>query len=182
MEQPLLSALYSLISSSALSDLISQLLLYSRVLGNILCRVAGQVGWAESGTKRPADTWFVSAGLVSGFIGFRSFQFSYIINISLIILEFSVNGQDGYQCPDSGHPHFYEEDMIGFGNFGMCVNALTRAILISTLPLWNRLFKPLSGLVSARIFQNILKNSPNKAQKWADGKLYFSSTIFIGIL
>ena len=51
MEQPLLSALYSLISPSALSDLISQLLLYSRVLGNILYRVAGQVGWAESGTR-----------------------------------------------------------------------------------------------------------------------------------
>ena len=59
-----------------------------------------------------------------------------------------------------------------------CVNALSRAILISTLPLWNRLFKPLSGLVSARIFQNILKNSPDRGQKWAEGKLYFSEYNF----
>ena len=62
------------------------------------------------------------------------------------------------------------------------VNALTRAILISTLPLWNRLFKPLSGPVSARIFQNILKNSPDRGQKWAEGKLYFSEYNLQGIL
>ena len=58
------------------------------------------------------------------------------------------------------------------------LNALTRAILISTLPLWNRLFKPLSGPVSARIFQNILKNSPDRGQNWAEGKLYFSEYNF----
>ena len=60
----------------------------------------------------------------------------------------------------------------------MCVNALNRAILISTLPSWNQLFKPLSGLVSAGIFQNILIIILNRGQKWAGGKLYFFSTIF----
>ena len=102
------------------------------------------------------------------------------------------------QCPISGHPHFYTSAwsrmtqplpacvnaltraiLISTGmneiqeNLTEGVNALTRAILISTLPLWSRLFKPLSGLVSARIFQNTLKNSPNRGQKWAEGKLYF---------
>ena len=86
------------------------------------------------------------------------------------------------QCPNSGHPHFYKDDDSGFHTDVECVNALTRAFLISTLPLWNRLFKPLSGLVSARIFQNILKNSPNRGQKWAEGKLYFLSSILQGIL
>ena len=57
------------------------------------------------------------------------------------------------------------------------INAPSRASLISTLPLWNRLFEPLSGPVSARIFQNILTISQNRGQKWADSKLYFLSTI-----
>ena len=78
------------------------------------------------------------------------------------------------QCPISGHPHFYTSAWSRMTQpLPACVNALTRAILISTLPLWSRLFKPLSGLVSARIFQNTLKNSPNRGQKWAEGKLYF---------
>ena len=132
------------------------------------------------------------------------FSFSYVIDISLIILEFSVNDQFGYQCPNSRHPHFYRKntymnlqysiwrvnaltraflistrDPSGLRNASSpCVNALTRAFLISTLPLWNRLFKPLSGLVSARIFQNILKNSQYRGQKWAEGKLYFSGYNF----
>ena len=54
-----------------------------------------------------------------------------------------------------------------------CVNALCRAILISTLPSQNRLFKPLCGLVFARNFQSCLIINYNKGQKWAEGKLFF---------
>ena len=36
------------------------------------------------------------------------------------------------QCPNSGHPHFYKDDDSGFHTDVECVNALTRAFLIST--------------------------------------------------
>ena len=80
------------------------------------------------------------------------------------------------QCPQSGNPHFYHCRHHLKGGPNECVNALNRAILISTLPSWNQLFKPLSGLVSAGIFQNILTIILNRGQMWAGGKLYFFST------
>ena len=53
------------------------------------------------------------------------------------------------------------------------VNALSRAILISTLPSQNRLFKPLCGFVFACNFQSCLIINYNKEQKWAEDKLFF---------
>ena len=101
------------------------------------------------------------------------------------------------QCPQSGNPHFYTTGDIGYllknicvnalnrailistdqattsGEGVTCVNALSRAILISTLPSQNRLFKPLCGPVIAGNCRNSLIINYNKAQKLAEGKLFF---------
>ena len=85
------------------------------------------------------------------------------------------------QCPQSGNPHFYHCRHHLKGGPNECVNALNRAILISTLPSWNQLFKPLSGLVSAGIFQNILTIILNRGQMWVSmpsiGQILFLQTV-----
>ena len=55
-----------------------------------------------------------------------------LIDISLIILESSVSNHAGYQCPTTGYPHFYGYRRFPAEGKERCVNALTRAILIST--------------------------------------------------
>ena len=77
------------------------------------------------------------------------------------------------QCPQSGDPHFYIYYKQDYWEKFVCVNALSRALLISTLPFWNQLFKPLCGLISAGIFQNILIITQKQGQKWAEHRLYF---------
>ena len=78
------------------------------------------------------------------------------------------------QCPQTDEPHFYVTNITSdLSARKLCVNALCRAILISTLPSQNRLFKPLCGLVFACNFQSCLIINYNKVQKWAEGKLFF---------
>ena len=50
-----------------------------------------------------------------------------------------VNTHTECQCPLSGDTHFYEDCEQTNKKELEGVNALNRAILISTLPLWNRL-------------------------------------------
>ena len=53
------------------------------------------------------------------------FSFSYIIDISLIILKLSVNDQFGYQYPKLGFLHFYKKGKLLRPDFEMyqCPNS-----------------------------------------------------------
>ena len=62
----------------------------------------------------------------------RPCQQLQFIDISLIILESSVSNHAGYQCPESGFPHFYWTKVSPSTIGKRCVNALSRAFLIST--------------------------------------------------
>ena len=73
-------------------------------------------------------------------------------------------------CPQSGDPHFY---LISVDSKVYTFELCQWALLISTLPFWNQLFKPLCGLISAGIFQNILIITQKQGQKWAEHRLYF---------
>ena len=86
------------------------------------------------------------------------------------------------QCPISGKPHFYQKHMDSSDyNISVSMPYLGQTSFLpypSASPVFMRVSRP----IFAGNFQNILTNSQNNGQKWAEAKLYLSRYNFRGVL